>query len=90
MVLVEVFRNNPIGGRCEALTAYAIRAVKETEGAELKLYDFPGEEAKELGVKVAPALLIDGKIASEDPTMDEIIDDFDSDMIKKLIREVME
>jgi hypothetical protein len=90
MVLIEVFRNIPIGGRCEALMAYAMRAVKESEGAELRLYDFPGAEAKELGVKIAPALVIDGKIMAEDPTMDEIIDGLDSDMIKKLMKEVME
>lgn len=90
MVLVEVFRNNPIGGRCEALTAYAMRAVKETEGAELKLYDFPGPEGEERGVKVAPAIVIDRKIVAEDPTMDEIIDELDSDMIKEHMREAKE
>lgn len=90
MVLVEVFRNKPIGGRCNALTAYAMRAVKESEGAELKLYDFPGKEAEERGVKVAPALLINGKIVSEDPSMDDIIDELDSDEIKELMRKVME
>jgi hypothetical protein len=90
MVLVEVFRNKPIGGRCEALMVYAMRAVKESEGAELKLHDFPCKDAEELGVKVAPALVIDGKIVAEDPTMDEIVDELDSDMIKKLIGEVMD
>ncbi len=90
MVLVEVFRNNPIGGRCNALTAYAMRAVKESEGAELKLYDFPGKEAEERGVKAAPALVIDGRIVAEDPSMDEIIDELDSDRIKEIIREVVD
>ena len=89
MALIEVFRNIPIGGRCEALTAYAMKAVKESEGAELKLYDFPCKEAEERRVKVAPALVIGGKIVAEDPTMDEIIDELDSDMIKKFMREVM-
>lgn len=86
MVLIEVFRNCPPGGRCKLLSAYALEAAEKIEGVEIKLFDFPSEVAKKRGVRIAPALVIDGKIVAEDSTMKEIEEKLDPDELIKLIK----
>jgi len=85
MKTIEVYRNSPMGERCEILTENVEDACIGREDVKVELYFFPCKQAEKRGIKKAPALVIDTKIVAENPSMDKIALELDVEGIKKLL-----
>lgn len=90
MVSVELFLKSPQGTRCRIFEEYAKELVKDTPGSDLKIYEFPCPESERLGIKEAPALVIDGDIILENPSKEELAESLDTPMIKDLLEEAID